>query len=166
MREVVRVGGLAGRPVGELGRHRLAEEHGARRAQALDADRVLFRAVPGVDGRAVGGRHVRGVDDVLEPERDAVQAALRRHRIAPRRHRQRRRPVDVLPGADRGLARLDAGEAILRDGNGGGLSLAQARREAVHRQFVKSRHALVLPFFPEYTTPRPARHCQAKGRSI
>ena len=77
---------------GELGGHRLADDDGAGVAQRRDAGRVLFRAPAGKQRRAHFGRHVDGLDDVLDADRHAVD---RRQRLAgaPARGRAvRRRP--------------------------------------------------------------------------
>ena len=72
---VERVAGLAGRVGRELGGHRLAEDDRAGRAQALDHRGIVVGRAAGVQHGAVLGRHVGGVDDVLDADRQAVQRA-------------------------------------------------------------------------------------------
>ena len=64
-----RVPRLYRRRIGELGRHRLSEDDGARGSDSGDAGRVASGAMAAIDGRAVLGRHVGGVDDVLDADR-------------------------------------------------------------------------------------------------
>ena len=70
---IVRVSGLARRSRGELRRHRLAHDDAARSAEAGHRLGVARRGAAGVEHRAVLGRHVGGVDDVLDPYGYAVQ---------------------------------------------------------------------------------------------
>ena len=60
-------------PVGELGHLRLGEDDRARGAQVRDQRRLVRRDEAGERQCAAGGRHVRGVDVVLERDRDAMQ---------------------------------------------------------------------------------------------
>ena len=110
-RRVGRVAGRAGGEVGELGRDRLAEDHRARRAQARHARGVGARAPPGVDRAAALGRQVRGVDDVLDADRDAVQRPARGLRVALARLGERGAGVEVRPRPDGLLALGDPLEA-------------------------------------------------------
>ncbi len=73
--EVVRVAGRAGMQVGELGGDGLAEQHAAGLARQRDAGGVALRLAAFVDRRAPFGRHVEGVDDVLDAERHAGERA-------------------------------------------------------------------------------------------
>ena len=63
-----------------------------------------------IDRRAIGGRHVDGVDQILDRDRDPVQRPSRRFRVALARRRQRLLAIEILPGANHRLARLDAVE--------------------------------------------------------
>ena len=104
---IVRVDGhrrLVGR---ELGADGLAEDHRALLAQPGDAVRVALGPVPFVDRRAVGGRHVRRVDHVLDADRQPVQRPARRLRVTRARLRERGVGVEVRPRAQLALARLD-----------------------------------------------------------
>src|SRR3546814_667300 len=67
--------------------------------------------MPCVDRRAVPRRHVVGRDDVLHADGNAVERTARCFRVAPRRFGERLLGIEIFPGADRRLARLDAFEA-------------------------------------------------------
>ena len=97
-RRIMRVGGAARCRVGEFGGHGLAENDGAGRTHLRDAGGVALRAMAAIDRRAVAGRHVGGVEEVLHRDRNAVQrsagAAPCRRRVpgpAHDRHRDIRR---------------------------------------------------------------------------
>src|SRR5438876_902865 len=77
VRRIARVGGLPGGEAGELGRDRLAEHDCAGGAGERDAGGVRRRAMALVDRRAIAGRYVGGVDQVLDCDRDAVQRPAR-----------------------------------------------------------------------------------------
>ena len=70
---VVRIAGLARIEVGVFGRHRLAEDHGARRPQPRHRRRIAARRASGPQLRAEFGRHIRGVEDVLDAHGHAMQ---------------------------------------------------------------------------------------------
>ena len=74
---VVRIAGLAGMEVGVFGGHGLAHDHGAGRAQPRHRRRIAARRAAGPQRRAELGRHVAGVEDVLDADRHAVQRAGR-----------------------------------------------------------------------------------------
>ena len=59
--------------VGELGGDGLADDHRARRAQPRDERRVAIRVPVRERGRAARGRQAGHVDDVLDPDRHAVE---------------------------------------------------------------------------------------------
>ncbi len=84
MGRVHRVPRAAGMQVGQLGRHGLAHDHGARRPQARHRRRVLARHPARVVRRAVARGHPRHVDDVLDPDGQAVERADRAARPARR----------------------------------------------------------------------------------
>ena len=63
----------------ELGRHRLADDHGARVAQRRNARAVAVSLKAREQRRTVLRGHVDGFDDVLDPDRHAVD---RRKRLA------------------------------------------------------------------------------------
>ena len=85
-------------------------DDGAGRPGERDARGIRVGPVAAIDRRAIGGRHVDGVDQILDRDRDPVQRPSRRFRIAPSRGRQRLLAIEVLPGANHRLARLDAVE--------------------------------------------------------
>src|SRR5262249_5331930 len=68
---IVRMDGGAGGAIGEFGRYSLAEDHAARRADQRDAGGVGKGPVAAIDRRAVLGRHVDRIDDVLDPDWNA-----------------------------------------------------------------------------------------------
>ena len=114
-RRVVRVDGRRRLVGGELGRHGLAEDHRALLAQPGHAVRVAGRAPAGVDRRAVGGRHVGGVDDVLDADRQAVQRPARLLVVALPRRRDRLVGVDVRPRVQLALALADPLQALAHE---------------------------------------------------
>jgi hypothetical protein len=69
---VMRVGGRTGLEQRELGRDGLADDHSAGGPQPRDDICVFCRAMTSVDRRAVLRWQVRGVDDVLHPDRYAM----------------------------------------------------------------------------------------------
>ncbi len=133
MRRVVWVGGLAGGEAGEFGGHGLAEHDRPGGAGQRDAGGIGGWAVVPVDRRTVAGRHVGGIDQILDGDRDAVQRPARRLGIALPRGGERRRGVEEVPSADHLLAGGDtvetgghqrlggqpAGGDFLRGGAGG-----------------------------------------------
>ena len=70
---VERVARLASVVCRELGSHRFTEHDGPGLSQALHTGGVFFGTVALVDGRAVFGRHVGGVNHVLDAHDHAVQ---------------------------------------------------------------------------------------------
>ncbi len=122
MRGVHRIARLARRARGELGGHRLAQEHRARRAQPLHHRGVPRGHAAGVQRRAVLGRHVRGVDDVLEAHRHPVERSGGRARAARlvgrARLRERVLRIQIGPGLELGFRRLHPGQAGLDQGGG------------------------------------------------
>jgi hypothetical protein len=83
---------------GELGRGALAEDHCAREPQERHDGRVVHRPVVLIDWRAVGGRHVVGVEDVLDADRHAVQRTSRSFVVACAGLGERGVAVDKSPG--------------------------------------------------------------------
>ena len=75
---------LAGMVVRVLRGHGLAHDHGASGAQPRDDRRVPPRRAARPQGRAELGRHVAGVEDVLDADRHAVERAQRLARLAMR----------------------------------------------------------------------------------
>ena len=122
---IVRIAGLAGAEQRHFGGHGLAHDHRAGLAQQRDRGAVAVRPAAGVQHGAVLGRHVGGVEDVLDADRNAVQ---RPHRLAVGAGfvERARLAAGVLriekgPGLDVAVDLLDAGEAGFRyllGGNG------------------------------------------------
>ena len=136
---IVRIAGLAGMEIGVLRGHGLAHDHGAGRAQPGDRGRVAPRRAAGPQRRAELGRHVAGVEDVLDADRHAVQRArapcpacgARRRPRACRRACSRSRKAQAWIVASTSSMRveavadqLDRGDAALADIRG---RLAEAR---------------------------------------
>ena len=137
-RGVVRVAGRAGMQVGEFGGDGLAEQHAAGLAGQRHAGGVALRPPALVDRRAPFGRHVGGVDDVLDAERHAGEraalAALVDARAPPRCACS---AIDIGPGLDLALARRDAVEAGARHRLAGRAARADRRDDLGRRQFVE-----------------------------
>ena len=96
--QVIRVARAARMGGGEFGRHRLAEDDRAGFAQRGHGRGVALRAPAGEERRAVLGRHVDGLDDVLDADRHAVdlrQRIGRRASARPSRVGGFARAVDV-----------------------------------------------------------------------
>src|SRR5262249_53379737 len=72
---VVRFARRTGMIIGELGRHRLADDDRAGGAQLGDHGGVVRGRATRRERRSEFGRVVRGVDDVLDRDRNAVQRA-------------------------------------------------------------------------------------------
>ncbi len=114
--EIVRVAGRAGMAVGEFGGDGLAEQHAARSARQGGGTGGEAGPAAGIDRRAVAGRHVGGIEDVLDPERYALH---QRAAVGPARRGERLVGGDVDPGAHHRLAVADSLEAALDNGLGG-----------------------------------------------
>ena len=98
--------------VGKFGRHGLAHDHRPRLAQKPDNRGVRRRTPPCVQHRAVLGRHVSRIDDVLHTDggpgkREAFQIAVR---VQPGCLVASLLRVEILPGLDFALASLDSRE--------------------------------------------------------
>ncbi len=131
---VVRIARGARPRHGELGGDGLAQDHRARIPQELGHEGIAFRLMAGEQIGAVFRRHICGIDDILEADRNTVQRSLD---LAPRagsiegsRLGQCRVGRHMHPGFDIGLARLDTvqartdqffrGQFTRRHGLGGG----------------------------------------------
>ncbi len=155
VRRVVRVHRLARMTVGEFGRHRLAEDDPARRTGQRHAGGVGKGPVAAVDRRAVLGRHVVGVDDVLDPDRNALEQARPPGAVGGARLRQCQLRVQPNPGLDRGAgfgaieavadqrlggqaAGFEAGRRLARGQPLGAAHLASPNRRSTHNPISKS----------------------------
>ncbi len=118
---VARAGRVA---IGERRRDGLADDDGPRGPEPCDEGRVAVGA--GVCERrpASGRRHTGDVDDVLDPDRDAVErpglAAARAFVVAETRLGSGGVTVHGRPRPDRGVRGRDPGEARLEELAGGG----------------------------------------------
>jgi len=125
VRVVVRVARRTGMIIGELGRHRLADDDGAGGAQLGDYSGVVARPTAAADGGAELGRIIRGVDDVLDRDWNAVQRAdrvsLRAALVERARLRERVLAVEMgecLDLAVEGFDAVEAGAGIFLGRNG------------------------------------------------
>ena len=100
---------------GELGGHHFPEDHRARLAQSRNAGGVATGAAADKQRRALPGRHVGGLDDVLDAERHPVDrrqgpagAPARRRAV-----RSRARGGDIVAdkGSNAGFERLQTSKA-------------------------------------------------------
>ena len=97
-------------PVRELRGDGLAEDDRTRLAQRRHAGRILRRSEPGVGARAMGGRLIAGVDDVLDADRHTVQRSGGSNAVARPGLLEREARIDVGPGRHHRFARFDPGE--------------------------------------------------------
>ena len=117
MLSVVRVARLARREVGELGRHRLAHDDRTRRAQPRDHRRIAGGCAPRVEHGTVLGRHVGGIEDVLDTDGHAVQRSNRlpgeAQFVSGARLRQGVIRIEERPGLDLRIRLVHPREACL-----------------------------------------------------
>ena len=131
--EIVRVAGRAGMQVGEFGGDGLAEQHAAGLARQRDAGGVALGLAALVDRRAPFGRHVEGVDDVLDAERHAGERAALAAVVEGAGRGKRRVRIDMRPGVHLALARGDAVEAGARHRLAGGARPGRSLRRSRSR---------------------------------
>ena len=115
---IVRIGGRAGMAVGEFRRHRLAHDHGVGGPAERHAGGVAERHLALEDRRVVAGRHVVGVDDVLDADRHAAQHAFP-DGVGGLGLGDRQVGIEEGPGLHDGLALGDAIEAVAHQLLGG-----------------------------------------------
>src|SRR6516162_833746 len=100
--------------IGELGRHRLADDDRAGGAQLGHYRGIVPRPAAAADRRPELGRVIRGVDDVLDRDRDAVQrtnrVAVRAALVERARLRERALTVDMDECFDLAVESFDAVE--------------------------------------------------------
>ncbi len=159
VRRVQRVHGLARVAVGEFGRHRLAEDDPACGAGQRHAGGVGKGPAAAVDRRAVLGRHVVGVDHVLDPHRHALQHARAPGPIDGARLRQRVLRVEPHPGLDL-AAGLHAVEAVADQGLGGQGAGFEAGGGVARGQALGAAH-LASPIASRRSTQRPISSSRA-----
>ena len=159
LRRVPRVAGDAGqRRVGlalaaELGRRRLADQHGAGLAQAGRRRRVDVPRLVGVDGPAAPPRRpAPGQDEVLDRRRHAVERADRLAalpaRLARRRRRQRLVGGDEAEGVDRRVDAPRCGRARRAVASTGDAAPAAVQRRAARSPCTASGRAPTHPRVP------------------
>ncbi len=122
----------------KLGRDRLAENDGAGPPQGRDTSRIIGRLTPFEHVAAVLGRHVGGVDDVLEADGNAVQRsdalALLVLCVGGPGLLQCPIPVEKRPGLNRRLQRGDAVETGADEVLGQQLAIGDACRSLHSRE--------------------------------
>ena len=91
--------------------------------------------MPVVDRRAVTGRHIDGVDQILDGDRDAVKRTAGPFAVALPGRRQRLLAIEILPGADHRLPRVD----LLQPGGGIVLGGKPPRRDLARRRAYAQR---------------------------
>ena len=133
----MRVAGLAGMQIGELGGDRLAQQDAAGLAGERHAGGVALRPAAAMDRRAPFRRHIVGVDDVLDPEWHTRERALSGAAIEGARGRNRRIGIEILPSLDLALARRDPVETGARDSFAGQPAGADRRRDLARRERIE-----------------------------
>jgi len=109
--------GFAGRgrlQAGELGGDRLAEHEAAGAAHERHQRGIGLGPMAGVDRRSILGREIRGVENILDADRQPVQRRQPQYRNlgGP----PRRRDIERREGADLGLVTCDGLGAAIDDG--------------------------------------------------
>src|SRR5262249_43954864 len=108
----MRVAGRAGMEIRELGGHGLADDDRAGGAQLRNDRGVVAWPAAGTNRRAELGRIIRGVDDVLDRDRNTVQrpdrAAFRAALVECARLRKHAVAIDMDERPDLAVDRLDA----------------------------------------------------------
>ena len=120
----------------ELGRDRLADDDRACRPRQGDACGIGRGPMVDVDRRTVRGRHVAGVEQILDGNREPVQQSRRALRIELARTPHRGVGIQKSPGVHRGFARGDAIETVLEESDRGNLSRRQLARRGSSAQAV------------------------------
>ena len=161
--------------VGELGGHGLADDDGAGGAQPGDDGGVMPWPASGGERGTEFGRIVRGVDDVLDRDRNAVQRAERvaQHTALVEHARLRKHMLAIEMGerSDLAVERFDASET----GAGIGLGRNRAARNFRGSLARGQRHKPVVGHgsSPAHSTgfPRPrgrerSRGCRARESNL
>src|SRR6202043_3596753 len=86
------------------------------RPRERDASGVGGRTVPAIDRRAVAGRHVMRVHEVLDADRHAMEEAAFAGLIALARFGDGTLGIEIFPGTDDGFPFGDAGETAAGQG--------------------------------------------------
>jgi hypothetical protein len=107
----MRIGGPPGGDAGEFAGHGLAEDHRTGGAHQRDARCIGRRTVAAVDRRTHLGRHVEGIDDVLDPDRQPVQRPAGAGAVERARLRERGIGVEIDPRPDHAVLAGDSGKA-------------------------------------------------------
>ena len=107
----MRVSGLASCDTGKFTCDGFSKDHRTRRPQKSDARSVRLGAIATIDRGAHLSRHIAGLNDVLYPDRNAVQRPVLWIRVKRFRSPENQIVVDERPSLDYWVARLDAGKA-------------------------------------------------------
>ena len=113
--EVVRVPYADRHGAGEFRRLAFSEDHHASATHQANQGGIHCRLKVLVDRRAIACRHVEGIEDVLDADRDAMQPASTRLRVASARLAERSFGIEIGPAANIRLARNNSGETIFDD---------------------------------------------------
>ena len=106
-----------------------------------------------IDRRTHLGRLIGGIDDILDPDRNAVQGAAIGAAIERARLAERQRRVHMREGVNGGLARRNAGEAIAHHLLGGKRAPAMRLAICVAESALR---ALRLHGYVQFLRARPA----------
>jgi len=104
VRGIVRVARLARRARCEFRGDGLAEDHRTRRARECNAGGIAARPVPRIDPGAVGRRHVHGIHDVLDADRQPLERPAPRPLVGGLGRSDRLLGIEMLPSAHDGFA--------------------------------------------------------------
>ena len=108
---MMRIVGLAGMESGKFRGHRLAQHDATGGAQQRHHGSVGCRLLTGIDWRAVGGRHVDRIEQVLDPDRQAVQQPAHGATVKHACLFQGSVGGEMAPGLDCGFTFFDPGQA-------------------------------------------------------
>jgi hypothetical protein len=135
---VVRIGGRRRRHAGKFAGRRFAQNNRAGATQKRNAGRVRERPIAVIDRRTHFCRHIERIDNVLDPDRHAVQRSAASFVIERARLSERQIRVEINPRLDDAVARRDAVHAIAYDGFACELARRDAPRDLCRAQFVQS----------------------------
>ena len=141
----------------ELRRDRLADDDGARGARQRNGRRIRGRPMVGIDRRAVAGRQVERIEQVLHRDRQPMQQSCRGLRVQCAGALHRAVGIDARPGADRGLALGDALEAIGEQRHRRDFARRELPRRLRRAQMVEASHVGHLPWVELLRALRVAR---------
>ncbi len=118
MIDIMRIACLSCRKIGKLGRDGFSDHYCALLTTQGNAGGVPQRLAIPIRGKPQSGRHVVGIDDVLNGDRNAVKRALGRKAIGISCSLKSAIGVQMLPGADLTFTRRDPVETCRDQGLG------------------------------------------------